>query len=116
MPPASCPGCGIEATAIAYDDIDEPLSAPPAGCMSAQQLEQWFVAIGKAAEASAAAIEQPARPPKGRRKPRKRRLNFHDHGAIAKHRENAIKAMRAAAELALRREKRIVERQRGATN
>jgi hypothetical protein len=125
VPPASCPGCGADPAGVVYSDVDEPLAPPPEGCLSAEQLERWFVAIAGAALASVDTIEKPRPPARGKKKPRQRRLNFHDHAAIAKHRKNAIEAMRSAAELALRREddelvrqreKRILERQRGASN
>ena len=111
VPPGSCPGCVPAAGRVLYDVFDEPAKAPPDGCMSCVEIERWLVAIAKQAAASADAIENPAPAPntakrKRAARPRKRRLDFHDHGAIAKHRENAIKAMRAAADFAAVRERR----------
>jgi hypothetical protein len=132
VPPQECPGCTLNPIIVIDDTIDEPLPPPPEGCMSTEAIEVWFVAIALAAEKSANAIDARRQPRPPKKKPRKgapapklRVLDFHDEGAIAKHRDNAIKAMRAANELASRREdetivkrreKRIAERQRGASH
>lgn len=76
---------------------------PPDGCLSLTDIERWFVSIAKEARASAKNPDE----------------DFHVDAAIAKHRDVAIKAMRGAAELAMRRtdeaivnarEKRIQDR------
>lgn len=86
-----CEDCaGEPRTSIAA--TKDPVAPPPKGCLSAVQLEAWFVALGRAAVASAGTVTK------------RKRLTFHDHSSIAKHRDNAIKAMRAALELAQRRE------------
>lgn len=115
----------------------EPLPEPPAGCMSTVQIERWFVDLAKASAARAAAIEDvvpiklPAKPSKKKRgkanakSEGNRFRDFHDETAIANHRDRAIKAMRAACELAARREddaivdardERLSAQQRGAAN
>lgn len=110
------------------------LPTPPKGCLSSVQVERWFIATARAAEASAklvidrmtatfdAVTEKSSNKTKGPTAPAH---DFHDEIAIAKHRDTAIKAMRAATELALRREDdelvsnkdaEIAARGRGATN
>lgn len=113
--PNTCPGCGADPGAPIEDEIDAPLPKPPKGCKSLVQLEHWFTELAIAAAKSAASLA---------RIPRRKR-DFHDESGMAKHRDVAIKAMRAAGELALRRddkalvdarEKRIRDRQRGVSH
>jgi hypothetical protein len=102
-----CDKCVAE-PAVDQDDIDEPLPVPPPGCMNSNEVEAWFIAIARAARRSARSVAG-----KGVRS---------NEGEIAKHRDTAIKAMRAASEFTLRREnehlvrareKRIMDRSRG---
>jgi hypothetical protein len=100
------------------------LPEPPKGCMSSVQIERWFVEMAESSRASAERIEaaykqpKPPPPPTPPTKPTKKGAaakpaepevaavfrDFHDEAAIANHRDRAIKAMRAATELATRRE------------
>lgn len=105
--------CDTEPGPPVDDEIDAPPLAPPRGCKGQDELERWFVAVALAAERSASRVA------------RLKGKDFHDESSIAKHRDNAIKAMRAAGELALRREdtalvnareKRIRDRARGASH
>lgn len=121
-----CPKCPREGLAP-IKLAREQLPPPPKGCMSTVQIEAWFTALAKNAAASAELVEKRAE-----RKVRAiiietgeetevEARDFHDEGAIAKHREIAIKAMRAANELAARREDDELvdirdERNRGASH
>jgi hypothetical protein len=85
------PGPAVEAIeAVALPD-------PPVGCLSSEQRERWFtelaeVALGDANRLSDLATAKP------------QDVDFHVESNITKHREVAIKAARAATDLALRRE------------
>lgn len=125
--PATCTQCDADPGSPVDDEIDAPLPKPPAGCKSPVQIERWFVSLAEAAQRSAAAVGLTTTfdASKNRKTKTRRELDFHDHSAIAKHRDNALKFMRAATELALRRddnalvvarEKRIRDRQRGASH
>ncbi len=112
--PNTCPSCSADPGAPIEDEIDAPLPKPPKGCKSSVELERWFTELAIAAAKSATAL---ARIP--------RRKRDFDETGMAKHRDVAIKAMRAAGELALRRddkalvdarEKRIRDRQRGVSH
>jgi hypothetical protein len=135
--PKVCEACSSEPAIDLEDEIDAPV-APPKGCRSLEQHERWFVALANAALASAHELAKLKRRPPATKKPKKPAIevvdinepekidlwdlrDFHDEAAIAKHREVALKANRAAAVLAQRRtdevqvnerEKRIRDRAR----
>lgn len=108
---ATCPSCNVDPPPAIDEYLDKPLAVrPPKGCMSSQALEAWFVTLARKAADAADEVDV---------------SDFHGEGAIAKHRDNAIKAMRAATDLALRREDEelvrrrarfIRDRQRGASH
>lgn len=121
-----CPKCPKEGLAP-IKLAREQLPPPPKGCRSMTEIEAWFVSLADEARASAVDVETRANA--------KREgvlvttgevvevlvRDFHDEAAIAKHRENAIKAMRAAADFAARREDDELvdlrdERNRGASH
>lgn len=114
---AVCKACATDKDRAPIKASKDPLPRPPAGCMSSVQLERWFTALAKrsleSAELVAKAYPLDAASVAGAivvvdaSDPLAHKIHvrdFHDEGAISKHRDNAIKAMRAAAELALRRE------------
>jgi hypothetical protein len=137
--PKVCEACSAEPALDLEDEIDAPV-APPKGCRSLEQHERWFVALANAALASAHELAKLKRRPPLPKKPKKKPAievvdaneakaeidlwdlrDFHDEAAIAKYREVALKANRAAAVLAQRRtdevqvnerEKRIRDRAR----
>jgi len=106
------------------------LPVPPKGCKTSIEIERWFTELAEASLASAVRIEAaynmpkpkpPKPPPKPTKQGRGKKSapapaeepatataiigrDFHDEAAIANHRDRAIKAMRAATELATRRE------------
>jgi hypothetical protein len=124
----------------------EPLPAPPKGCMSSVELERWFTELAKESAARAAAIAEYTKPkPAAKEKASRGKViydatakskakapvaiatdfDFHLEAAICNHRDRAIKAMRAATELATRREDddivdrrddRMAGRERGASH
>jgi hypothetical protein len=109
----SCAACDRDPGPEPADDIEAELPTPPDKCFSSEAIERWFTTLAVAARESA------------RRVAKREKRDFHDESAIAKHRETAIKAMRAAGELALRREdealvrareRRIRDRARGASH
>jgi hypothetical protein len=130
--PGVCEACGTEPARDLEDEIDAPV-LPPKGCRSLEQHERWFVKLADSAQVSANALAKLRRTPKKKAKsaievvdanaPKELEdlRDFHDEAAIAKHREVALKANRAAAVLAQRRteealvnarEKRIRDRAR----
>jgi hypothetical protein len=113
VPPKTCAKCDADPGPDLADEIDEHLAAAPTGCMDSLALERWFVAVAKSGIVAANRVSK------------LKHKDFHDEGSIAKHRETAIKAMRAAAELTGRREdadlvrareKRIRDRAKGASH
>jgi hypothetical protein len=104
----TCPQCAIGGPPIRL--AREQLPPPPKGCLSTVAIERWYVELAKESAASASDVEQRANAKgKGILVETGEEIevlvrNFHDETAIAKHREIAIKAMRAANELATRRE------------
>jgi hypothetical protein len=109
----TCLKCDDDPGPEVSDEIDEPLPAAPEGCLDSSQIERWFVTIAQAERRAANRLAND-------------RVHSASSGAlICKHREVAIKAMRAAAEIALRREdealvkareKRIRDRMRKASH
>jgi hypothetical protein len=119
-----CPKEGLAPIKLARAQLPKP----PKGCKSMTEIEAWFVSLAEEARTSASDVERRASD----------KLtegvvvatgevvevltrDFHDEAAIAKHRENAIKAMRAAADFASRREDDELvdirdERNRGASH
>ncbi len=109
--PLTCAACTVDPAFDAVDEIGEPITAPE-GCRTLEAHERWYTALANQCLAEVAAIDFAA---EGER-------NWHVEGIIAKHREVAIKANRAAAELTSRRtdeslvdarERRIRDRARG---
>lgn len=105
----TCPECPIGGPPIKL--AREQLPKPPKGCLSTTAIEAWFVALAKDALKSADDVEERANEKHGQgilvatgEAVTVLLRDFHDETAIAKHRELAIKAMRAANELATRRE------------
>lgn len=133
----------------------EPLPEAPKGCMSSVEIERWFTELAKECAARATAIAGYTKPKpvekteaktsggkvifdatakskgKTKKKPEKPadevvpEFDFHLEASIANHRDRAIKAMRAACELATRREDdaivdarddRMAGRERGASH
>jgi hypothetical protein len=133
--PHTCDACNEDPGPPLEEEPDAPVKAPK-GCRTVEEHERWFVALANAAQASANALAKLRRLPKKKKKAKGIEVvdvtagpviedlrDFHDEAAIAKHREVALKANRAAAGLAIRRtddvlvnarEKRIQDRARGA--
>lgn len=132
----SCPECNVDPGPELGQLEAIELAKPPAGCMSSVQLERWFISLAKRAAAAAdrlvdlpdqlqAWLEEHKKPEVGTvvyTAPEQIEteaelapgLDFHAESNIAKHREVALKAMRAAKELALLREDAhtVLERER----
>jgi hypothetical protein len=109
----SCATCDKDPGPEITSDGDTDLPAAPDGCLSSESIERWFVSLAVASRRAATKIA------KGKI------VTLQSESTVAKHREVAIKAMRAAAEFALRREdeaivrareKRIRDRMRGASH
>lgn len=108
--PDECSGCGADPAHEEEDSIGAPVAAPD-GCRSVEDHERWYTSLAN--ECLAEVKELSAA---GER-------TWHTEGIIAKHREVALKANRAAVELTRRRtdealvdarERRIRDRARGA--
>lgn len=106
----ACPQCVSAERGLPIKLARDVLPKPPKGCMSAVQIEAWFTALAKESAQSAVNVEERADTlGKGVLIETGEEVevvtrDFHYEVAIAKHREVAIKAMRAANELANRRE------------
>jgi hypothetical protein len=102
----SCAGCAADPG----PELDAPqieLPAPPRGCMSTEQIERWHVQEAKGVvNLRRKLTAKPARKKVATGKKAKGEpvLDLHAFNAAAKLQECAIKHMRAAAELASRRE------------
>lgn len=130
---ATCTACDLEPGAPLDEYLDKPMCVkPPTGCMSTEQLERWFVALAKKSASDAEALAKAYPLPSSDKKRRSEKAativvvdttqgaivgervrNFHDDIAISKYRDVAIKAARAATELAERREDEDLVRRRG---
>lgn len=73
---------------------------PPAGCRSVEQHERWFTTLADKALADVTRLG------------RSKKKDWHTEVAIKGHRDTAIKAARAAAELATAREEEALYRER----
>lgn len=126
----------------------DPLPVPPKGCMSSVEIERWFTELAKECAARATAIAAYTKPVPKEKNTRGKVIfdasakakskgkaaaevvsafsfDFHLEASIANHRDRAIKAMRAATDLAMRREdddivdrrdERMAGRERGASH
>jgi hypothetical protein len=109
-PPATCAQCMSDPGPALDDEIDEPMDPPPKGCASLEAHEREFTKIASFAEKQARELVKVG-------------LGTLSQNCAAKWIDTAVKARRAAADLAARREdeesvrkreKRIVARSRGA--
>jgi hypothetical protein len=112
---ATCAGCEASPGPDLHDEIDDPLPSPPDGCVTTEEIERALVA---AAWDLRKVANDLTRKSKGKNK-------IQALSVAAKYWDTALKALRAAADLALRREdealvkareKRIRDRARGTSN
>jgi hypothetical protein len=110
----SCPGCADDPG----DEIAAPNlspSKPPKGCMSTEAIERWYVEQASDLTALRRQLTAPKKTRKvatGKKRQAEPVLDLHALNTVAKLSDAAIKCMRAAAELAARREDEDLVRQR----